>query len=137
MLGTYPINGLYVKPSQNSFQLNIINTKAPLAERVFYPWMREVTLPYWSYDLQPYTTANIKVSYQKHADLSYLFVGCRPSNIETWEASNELGTPTRKVTLLFDHMFVLSENNTTEKWDDKLIGLGKSALNDIGSAFGL
>jgi hypothetical protein len=79
MLGQYPVNGLFVKPSQNSFQLNIINTKVPLLERVFYPWMREVTLPYWSYDNQPYTTANVTISFEKHADFKYLFVGSRPT----------------------------------------------------------
>ena len=45
MLGSYPVNGMFVKPAQNSFQLNIINTKVPLLERVFYPWMREQPVP--------------------------------------------------------------------------------------------
>lgn len=63
--------------------MNIVNTKAPLAERVFYPWMRETTLPYWSYTNQPYTTATITVNFEKHTDMQYVFVGCRPSNIET------------------------------------------------------
>jgi hypothetical protein len=49
-MGTFPTNGNIVKPTSNSFQMTIVNTKAPLLERLFYPWMREVTLPYWSYD---------------------------------------------------------------------------------------
>lgn len=58
--------------------MNFINTKAPLMERVFYPWLKETTLPFWSYDTQPYTTANVIVDFNKHADLKYLFVGSRP-----------------------------------------------------------
>lgn len=85
MMGTFPTNGAIVKPAQNSFQMNVINTKAPLMERLFYPWMKEVTLPYWSYDKQPYTTATIKVDFKKHSDFKYVFVGCRPTNITTLE----------------------------------------------------
>lgn len=107
MMGTFPTNGRYVKPSQNTFQLNIVNTKAQLIENMFYPWMREVTLPYWSYDTQPFTTATIKVDFSKHSDLVYVFVGCRPTNIATLEPKQELdGSPTRQVTMTFDYMLV-------------------------------
>ena len=49
-LGTFPINGTIVKPDTNVFSMDIINTKIALHERIFYPWMREVTLPFWSYE---------------------------------------------------------------------------------------
>lgn len=137
LIGSYTTNGSFVKPSQNTFLMTIINTKAPLMERVFYPWMREVTLPYWSYENQPYTTATITVNFAKHTDMKYVFVGCRPSNVETLQPSNELGTPTRNVTILFDYMFIKSDLKTNEDIKSKLVGLGTSALNDLGSAFGL
>lgn len=138
LMGTFPTNGAFVKPSQNQFQMNVINTKAPLLERIFYPWMREVTLPYWSYDDQPYTTATITVDFAKHSDFKYVFVGCRPTNITTLEPSQELnGSPTRQVTMTFDYMFVNSECKAMDSTKDKLVGLGTSVVNDLGSAFGL
>lgn len=138
LMGTFPTNGNIVKPTSNSFQMTIVNTKAPLLERLFYPWMREVTLPYWSYDSQPYTTAKIVVDFKKHTDLKYVFVGCRPTNIGTIEPSQEFNsTPTRQVTMTFDYMFVNSENTVRESTLDKFIGLGKSVVNDLGSAFGI
>lgn len=138
MMGAFPTNGAIVKPAQNTFQMNIVNTKAPLMERLFYPWMREVTLPYWSYDKQPYTTATTTVDFQKHSDFKYVFVGCRPTNITTLEPSQELnGSPTRLVTMTFDYMFVNSDCKAMDKTTDKLVGLGTSVVNDLGSAFGL
>jgi hypothetical protein len=62
--------------------MDIINTKLPLIERIFYPWLREVTLPYWSYNTQPYTTATITIDFSKHMDIQYVFYGCRPSNLD-------------------------------------------------------
>ena len=49
MVGDVPVNGTVVIPDNNQIQLKIINTKLPLCERIFYPWMREVTLPWWQY----------------------------------------------------------------------------------------
>ncbi len=77
-LGDFPVNGMFVKPDNNSLTMDVLNTKAPLLERIFYPWLREVTLPYWSYDKQPYTTATITVDMRKHADIYYRFYGARP-----------------------------------------------------------
>ena len=58
--------------------MEIINTKAALHERIFYPWLREVTLPWWSYDDQPYTTATVTIDFTKHNDVKYVFTGVRP-----------------------------------------------------------
>ena len=81
LLGKFPVNGKYVMPDNNNLTMTIINTKLPLMEMIFYPWMREVTLPYWSYEKAPYTTATIEVDMSKHTDIKYVFYGCRPSQI--------------------------------------------------------
>lgn len=82
-LGEFPVNGLYVKPTSQVLNMQILNTKVPLFERLFYPWMREVTLPWWSYGSQPYTTAVITVDMTKHSDVKYVFYGCRPQTIKS------------------------------------------------------
>ena len=49
-MGEFPVimqPGVY---PDGAFNMEIINTKAALHERIFYPWMREVSLPYWSYE---------------------------------------------------------------------------------------
>lgn len=136
-VGEFPINGKIVKPSTNQFTLEIINTRAPLAERIFYPWLREVTLPFWVYDKQPYSTADVEIDFSKHSDTKYVFVGCRPTQIESMKASNELGSPMRSVTMVFDYMFVVSKLKRGESVGDKLKGLGKSLLGDAGGIIGL
>lgn len=82
-VGSFPVNGTIVRPDNNQLQMEIINTKIALHERIFYPWMREVTLPFWSYDTQPYTTATITVDYSEHNNVKYVFSGCRPVKINT------------------------------------------------------
>ena len=64
--GEFPINGLFVKTDSNVLTLKIVNTKVPLHERLFYPWLRETTMSWWAYDEQPYTTATITVDLTKH-----------------------------------------------------------------------
>ena len=73
LLGEFPVNGTYVKPDNHQLIMQIVNTKAALHERIFYPWLREVTLPYWSYASQPYTTATITIDFTKHNDCKYVF----------------------------------------------------------------
>ena len=137
MVGEFPINGTIVKPSSNQYTLEIVNTKAPIAERIFYPWLREVTLPYWSYDNQPYSTADVEIDFSKHSDMKYVLVGSRPLQIETLRPSNELGSPIRSVTMIFDYMFVLSKLDRTESVGDKLMGVGKSLLGGASNMLGL
>ena len=48
-IGSFKLNGTYTGPDSKQLSLNIMNTKAPVLERIFYPWLKEVTLPYWSY----------------------------------------------------------------------------------------
>lgn len=130
-LGEFPINGLFVKTDSNVVQLKIVNTKVPLHERIFYPWMREVTLPYWSYDSQPYTTATITVDFTKHNDIQYVFCGCRPQRINMQQASQEASSPNliRDVSFIFDYMFINSTLTNIESVADKLLSTGKALMN--------
>lgn len=130
-LGEFPINGLYVKPDSNVIQLKIVNTRVPLHERIFYPWMREVTLPYWSYDSQPYTTATITVDFTKHNDVQYVFCGCRPQKIIMQQATQEASSVNlvRDISFVFDYMFINSTLTTVESLASKLLSTGTSLLN--------
>lgn len=111
ILGEYPINGLCIQPDSNKLLMDIINTKLPLIERLFYPWMREVTLPYWSYDSQPYTTATITIDFKKHTDIQYIFYGCRPTSLDMIQPTQEINSNlTRQVQFAFDFMFIKSKS---------------------------
>ena len=85
-LGKFPINDKTVV-ADGILTMDVVNTRAALHERLFYPWLREVSLPYWSYNSQPYTTATITVDFRKHADVKYVFTGCRPNSIKLIEAT--------------------------------------------------
>lgn len=130
-LGDIPLNGSMVIPDKKDLTFQIVNTRVPLMERIFYPWMREVTLPWWSYATQPYTTATITVDFTKHSDIKYVFYGCRPTQINLQQAqqSPDGANITRQVTMLFDMMFVESSLKTTETVKDKLLGSGKTLFN--------
>ena len=129
-IGSFKLNGTYTGPSEKILSMNIMNTKAPVLERIFYPWLKEVTLPYWSYSTQPFTTATITVDLAKHADLKYVFTGCRPQKITSYQPSQELPSEmTRMVTFDFDYMFVYSDLSTTEPINQKLGSMAKSLLN--------
>lgn len=86
MLGEFPVAGTVIG-SEGSFTMDVLNTKAALHERLFYPWMRETTCEFWSYESQPYTTANIIVDFKKHNDVRYVFTGCRPTDVNLLVAS--------------------------------------------------
>ena len=137
MVGNFPVNGRCVIPSSQEFQMEVINTKQPLLEKIFYPWMREVTLPVWTYDDQPYSTADVTVSFKKHADVKYMFLNCRPKNIATYTPTNDLGSMTRSVSFAFDYMFVLSDNKTADDLKDTGIQILTGVHNGIGTTLGL
>ena len=120
-----------MKPDSNVLTLKILNTKVPLHERIFYPWMREVTLPFWSYETQPYTTATITVDFTKHNDVRYVFYGCRPQKIIMQQATQQKSAAnlTRDVSFLFDFMTVESDLNNTETTENTLFGAGQTLLN--------
>lgn len=131
IIGEFPINGMYVKTDNNLLQLKILNTKVPLMERIFLPWMREIVCPFWNYNTQPYTTATITIDFTKHSDIKYVFVGCRPQQIETLKAEQQASFQnlTRSVTMMFDAMFVNSDLKTCESLTDKLLSTGKTLFN--------
>lgn len=131
MFGEFPVNGLFVQADTNKLQMDIINTKLPLIERIFYPWMREVTLPYWSYQTQPYTTATITIDFSKHMDIQYVFYGCRPQNLDMIQPTQESNVSiTRQVTLIFDCMFITSRKMPVmESSVDKLLSAGQTLFN--------
>ncbi len=138
LLGEFPINGTYVIPDNNQMQMDILCTKLPLHERIFYPWMREVTLPYWAYATQPYTTATITVDFNKHTDLKYVFTGCRPTQIDTIQPTQEPTAPiTRQVTFIFDFMFIESDLTTIDSIKDKLLDTGRTITNSASKAINL
>ncbi len=132
-LGEFPVNGIYIKPTTTTFTLEVLNTQAPILERLFYPWMREVTLPYWSYSEQPFTTADVTIDMTKHADIKYNFYGVRPKQIQTYDPSQENNNMTRQVIFMFDIMTIDSKLKTMESIGDKLKALGKSLLSSGAS----
>lgn len=131
LLGEFPVNGIFVQPDVNTLQLDILNTKLPLIERLFYPWMREVTLPFWSYKKQPFTTATITIDFSKHTDIQYVFCGCRPSNLQLIQPSQEPTISlTRQATFMFDFMFITSKRlPVMDSALNKLLDAGTTLFN--------
>ena len=133
IFGEFPVTEIYVQPDNHQFMMDVLNTKVPLHERSFYPWLREITLPYWAYETQPYTTAKVTIDLTKHADVKYVFYGVRPQQIHTYDPSQE--TPSafsRPITFIFDWMVVVSSLTTHQDWKDKLLDVGKSLLGGVG-----
>lgn len=83
LVGEFPIPGNIVIPDNPTFNMEIVNVEAPVIENVFYPWMRETTLPWWSYEEQPFTTATVTIDFSGHSNAKYVFLGCRPVQIQT------------------------------------------------------
>lgn len=129
-IGDFPIvtrPGIY---PEGQLEMNVINTKASLHERIFYPWMKEVSLPYWSYETQPYTTATITVDFTKHNDVKYVFCGCRPDSFYPLQATQapDSNNLTRSVTFMYDMMFVISGLKTIDSVGSKLLGAAGGLL---------
>ena len=140
LLGDFPINGQFIKTDTNDLMMTVINTKASLHERIFYAWMREVTLPYWSYASQPYTTATITIDFSKHNDCRYVFCGCRPKQIMSLQGKQDQTSAenlTRQITFMFDFMLVQSDLKVSESWSDKLLNTAKPILNSAAHALNL
>lgn len=138
MVGNIQTHGIAVVPDNNNLQMTILNTKLPLIERIFYPWMREVTLPYWSYHTQPYTTATIVVDFSKHTDMQYVFTGCRPTQLQTMTASQENDQSFRRqVTFTFDFMFINSKLTTIDDIKTKALGALGTLTNSVAGMINL
>lgn len=131
VMGEFPINGTFVQTDSQVVSMKFLNTRVPLIERIFYPWMRETVLPYWSYETQPYTTATITIDYTKHNDCQYVFCGCRPQKVQMQQANQQasIGNLTRDVSFVFDYMFINSTLTNCESLTDKLLSTGKTLFN--------
>ena len=139
-IGEFPVNGTYVQPETNELTMQIVNTKASLHERIFYPWMKEVTLPWWSYNSQPYTTATITIDFTKHNDCKYVFCGCRPRQIYSLQGKQDQSSADnliRQVLFIFDYMYIDSQLKTSESWSEKLLNTTKPILNSAAHALNL
>ena len=134
LLGNFPVTGGFID-TDGILQMEVINTKASLHERIFYPWMREVTLPYWSSNSQPYTTATITIDFTKHNTVKYVFCGCRPIQINLLQGTQQpdASNITRTVVFVYDMMFVVSNLAVMDKPKDKLLDTGKSLLKGATS----
>ena len=132
-IGTFPINGTIVTPEQNRITMQILNTKAPLIDRLFYPWMREVVLPFWSYETQPYTTADVYVSFYKHADIEYVFYRCIPVYVSAIQANQQNTEVKRQVSMSFNYMCVRSKLNKMDTFGKKIAGTAGSLLGSAGT----
>ena len=138
VVGTVKTHKMAVEPDSKEFSLKILNTKVSLLDRVFYPWMREIAYPYWSYDDMPYTTATITIDFTDHNDIQYVFLGSRPIKIDSLNPTNALDTNmTRQVTFAFDFMYVSSIGKNTESIKDTIKNSATSIVNKAASMIGL
>lgn len=118
LVGEFPIPGNIVIPDNPTFTMEIVNVEAPVIENVFYPWMRETTLPWWSYEEQPFTTATVTIDFSGHSNAKYVFLGCRPVQIQTMQPDQAPTVSlTRNVTFAFDCMTVLAGETTIDNND--------------------
>lgn len=107
VVGTFQTHKLLLNPESSTFTLDIINTGKPVLETFFLPWLREIQSPQWVYNNYPYTKATFEVDMTTHTDVKYVFLGCRPTQIDTINPSHDLPSNiTRKVTMTFDLMYV-------------------------------
>lgn len=137
-IGTVQTHKMAVETDSKEFSLKILNTKVSLIDRVFYPWMREISYPYWSYPTHPYTKATITIDMTAHNDISYVFLGSRPTKIETLNPTNQLDTNmSRSVTFTFDFMYIESQHKNIDGIKDTLINTGKSIINRAAATIGL
>ena len=107
-VGKFKTPGTTVGPDNNQLVISFLNTSIPLIERIFYPWAREVALPYWSYEQQPFTTARVIIDFTKHNATRYIFTGVRPTTMQLQQPSQEQAGNAikRQVTFIFDYIFI-------------------------------
>lgn len=105
---------MFLNTENQTFNMDIINTKVPIIEEIFYPWMREVQYPEWLYTNVPYTTANVEINLTSHSDVSYHLLKCRPTALDTYNPSQDLTSVTRTATFTFDLMYVKYAGNYSQ-----------------------
>lgn len=123
--------GLIVKPSQNTFTIQFLNTEFNLHSHVFYYWMRESVDNKWSYEERPFTKANLTITFfdsdKKRNMFSYILTNIFPISIQTTKPNHSGDIElTNGVTFSFDNMYVTSEYRTEidriEKVFNKYLG---------------
>lgn len=118
-MGTFVTQKLFLTPDSQTFTLEIINTKKPILENVFLPWMREVQSPQWVYPTHPYTKGTFELDMTSHNNIKYRFLGCRPTSIASINPSHELPSSlTRQLTLTFDFMYAIKEKAEDQENED-------------------
>lgn len=111
-VGNFAIPGKIVKPSSNTFSIEILNMNTPIQENIFYPWMQETRLPYWAYSTMPFARATISFDFSEHSNIKYNFLGCFPTQIQALQPSQTPASSfTRQVTFAFDYMTVENVDN--------------------------
>lgn len=115
VIGNFQTHKLLLTPESSTFTLDIINTGKPVLETFFLPWLREIQSPQWVYNDYPFTKATFEADMTAHTDVKYVFLGCRPTQIDTINPSHDLPSNiTRKVTMTFDFMYVTKKPNETK-----------------------
>jgi len=95
--------------------MDILNLRTPVIENIFYPWLRETTLPKWSYESQPYATANMTFDFTEHANIKYHFLNCRPISIYLVQPTQNLDSNmTRQVQFAFDFLAIETTDKITK-----------------------
>jgi hypothetical protein len=73
-------------PDSDMFDIAFLSTERSLHEDVFYYWMREAAATFWTYENQPFTTANVTFEFldakYTRPYLNYIFTGVYPINIK-------------------------------------------------------
>lgn len=125
---------MLLNPEQQTFTMDVINTKVPILEEVFYPWMREIQYPSWQYSDQPFTTADLEINLTSHSDISYHLLKCRPTSIDTYNPSQELTAVTRSIIFTFDLIYVKYAGNYSQ---NTLMNLASKLINKGLKTIGL
>lgn len=106
-----------MKPSSNTFSIEIINLNSPTQENIFYPWMQETRLPTWVYEDMPFTKATISFDFGEHSNIRYNFFGCFPVQIQLLQPNQAPSqNMTRQVTFAFDFMTI---DNVTNQYSQQ------------------
>ena len=138
LVGNIKTHKMMVEPDNKTFSLKILNTRTSIIDRIMYPWMREITYPYWSYQDYPYTTATITIDFSEHNDIAYVFLGARPIQIEPLNPTNALDTNmSRSVTFAFDFMYIMSQGKNSESIKDTIKNTVGGIINKAAATIGL
>lgn len=132
--GSFTTHTMKLNPSGRELSLEVINTKRPIIENFFYPWLRQVQSPKWIFEEVPYATADLIVDMTEHNNLKYHFINCRPTQLETLNPKQALSQElTRTMQITFDFATVETNGKVAESNINKLVSkLINKTLKTIG-----